>query len=110
VERLGVAEGNPVELDRVLLVGDGEKVTVGAPVIKGAKVVATSRGESKLDKVVVFRYKSKVRYHKKTGHRQPVTRLVIDRIEAGEGAPAGAKSEAKKRVRRSKKEVSESGS
>ena len=78
VDRLG--EEGTIELDRVLLVADGEKVLVGRPTIKGAKVVATVGEEVKGPKVVVFRYKSKVRYRKKTGHRQKYTRLTIEKI------------------------------
>ena len=101
VERLDVAEGNTVELDKVLLVADGDTVTVGTPTVDGAKVVATSQGEGKAKKIIVFKYKPKVRYRKKTGHRQLYTRLVIDRIV---GTEAG-KSEPTKKVRRRKKEV-----
>jgi large subunit ribosomal protein L21 len=103
VERLDVAEGKTVELDRVLLIGDSARLVVGTPTIDGAKVVATSQGEGKGKKIIVFRYKSKVRYRKKTGHRQPYTRLVIDKI-----VEPGAAEAKPKRVRR-KKEVTESG-
>lgn len=80
VERLDVAEGSTVELNRVLLIADGKKVTVGSPEVEGAKVVATSQGEGKADKIIVLKYKPKVRYRKKTGHRQLYTRLSIDKI------------------------------
>jgi len=80
VERLDVAENNTVELDRVLFIADGDKVTVGTPAVEGAKVVATSQGEGRGKKIIVFKYKPKVRYRKKTGHRQPYTRLLIDKI------------------------------
>jgi large subunit ribosomal protein L21 len=103
VERLEVAEGNTVELDRVLLIADGERVVVGTPTVDGAKVVATAKGEGKGKKVIVFRYKPKVRYRKKTGHRQLYTRLVIDKI-----VEPGA-AEAKPKKARHKKEVSEGG-
>ncbi len=63
-----------------MLVGDDAKVTVGTPVVEGAKVTATSQGDSKGEKIVVFKYKSKVRYRRKKGHRQPYTRLLIDKI------------------------------
>jgi len=105
VERLDVAEGDTVDLDRVLLIADGDKVTVGTPTVEGAKVVATSQGEGKGKKIIVFKYKPKVRYRKKTGHRQLYTRLAIDRIvgpEATSGEPA-------KKIRRRKKEVTASG-
>ena len=80
VERLDVAENNTVELDRVLLIIDGDKVTVGTPDVEGARVVATSQGEGRGKKIIVFKYKPKVRYRKKTGHRQSYTRLLIDKI------------------------------
>ncbi len=105
VERLNVADGDTVELNKVLLIADNDKVTAGTPIIEGAKVVATSQGEDKSGKVIVFRYKSKVRYRKKTGHRQLYTRLAIDKI-VGPGATEG---EPAKKVRRRKKEVKESG-
>lgn len=107
VELLGVAEGGTIELDRVLLVVDDDKVTVGTPTVEGAKVVATSQGEGRGKKIIVFKYKSKVRYSRKKGHRQPYTRLTIDKIVG-----SGAKSdEPKKEVqRRKKEEVTASGS
>ena len=105
VERLDVAEGGSVELDRVLLIAQDDKVTVGSPVISGARVLATSQGEGRSKKVIVFKYKPKVRYRKKTGHRQAYTRLTIDRIVE----PGSAPGEPEKKVRRRKKEVTEGG-
>ena len=105
VDRLDVAEGDTVELDRVLFIGDDSRATVGTPTVDGAKVIATSQGEGKAKKIIVFRYKAKVRYRKKTGHRQLYTRLAIDKIiepEATKGEPA-------KKIRRRKGEVTESG-
>ena len=80
VEKLSQEEGSVIEFDRVLLVADGDKVTVGRPVVSGAKVIATVLGQGKGEKVIVFKYKPKVRYRRKTGHRQPYTKLVIDEI------------------------------
>jgi len=88
VERLDIAEGNTVELDRVLLVADGDKITVGTPTVDGARVVVTSKGEAKGKKIIVFKYKPKVRYRKKTGHRQIHTTLTIDKILTAEAAPS----------------------
>ena len=105
VERLDVAEGDTVELDKVLLIADGDKITVGTPVVSGAKVVTTSQGEGKSKKIIVFKYKPKVRYRKKTGHRQMYTRLAIDRIVG----PGAVEDEPAKKVRRRKKEVIGSG-
>jgi len=105
VDRLDMAEGNTVELDRVLLIADDDKVTVGTPTVEGAKVIATLQEESRGKKVIVFRYKNKVRYRKKTGHRQSYTRLTIDKIIG----PGTEKEKPVKKVRRRKKEVKESG-
>ncbi|MEW6034604.1 MAG: 50S ribosomal protein L21 [Chloroflexota bacterium] len=79
-ELLKASPGDKVELERVLLISDGKNVAVGTPTVPGAKVVATVSGESKGKKVIVFKYKAKVRYRKKTGHRQHSTRLVIQEI------------------------------
>ena len=83
VERLDVSEGDTVELDKVLFIGGDKDTLVGNPVIKGAKVLATSLGEAKGEKVIVFKYKSKVRYRKKTGHRQIHTKILVNEIIRG---------------------------
>ena len=67
VDLLGIAEGNKVELTNVLYVSDGDKTFIGNPKVEGAKVI-------------VFKYKAKVRYRKKTGHRQGYTHLAIEQI------------------------------
>ena len=100
-------EGNTVELERVLLIANDDKVTLGTPTVDGAKVLATSKGDDRAKKVTVFKYKNKTRYSKKRGHRQPYTSLSIDRIlEPGAAATEPVKA---KRVRRSRSEVKESG-
>ena len=83
VERLDVAEGDKVELDRVLFIGGDGDTLVGDPIVKGAKVVATSLGDAKGEKVIVFKYKSKVRYRRKRGHRQTYTRILVNEIIKG---------------------------
>jgi len=80
VELLPVDVGATVELERVLLVGDGDATEVGHPTVAGARVVAEMVSQDKADKIVVFRYKRKVRYRRKTGHRQPLTRLLVKEI------------------------------
>ena len=106
VDHLEAPEGNAIELDKVLLIHSDAGVTVGTPTIEGAKVTAKVQGETKGDKLIVFRYKSKERYHKKTGHRQLYTRLTIDKIiESGSSEEKPAKP-----ARRRKKEVTENGS
>lgn len=85
VELLDVPEGDVVELDKVLFIGEDKNTLVGNPIIKGAKVVATSLGEAKGEKVIVFRYKSKVRYRSKRGHRQTYTKILVNEIVKGKG-------------------------
>ena len=68
----------------LLIGGDGDTL-VGDPIIKGAKVVATSLGEAKGEKVIAFKYKAKVRYRKKKGHRQTYTRILVNEIIKGQG-------------------------
>jgi large subunit ribosomal protein L21 len=80
VERLSVEEGNTVELDEVLLVADDEGIRVGQPTVEGAKVLAEVLGEDRQKKTIVFKYKPKVRYRRKKGHRQIHTRLAIKEI------------------------------
>ena len=97
VERLSLEEGKTIELDKVLLLSDGENFTVGTPVVDGARVMATSQGEFKSDKIIVFKYKSKVRSRNKTGHRQMFTKLAIDRIlKPGETVTVAKKPRRKK--------------
>ena len=79
-ELLHLEKGKEIELTPVLMIADGEELIVGSPEIEGAKVVATCLEEGKGRKIIVFRYKNKVRYRKKTGHRQPFTRLLIKTI------------------------------
>jgi len=68
-------------------------------------VIATSKGEGKAKKIIVFKYKPKVRYRKKTGHRQLYTSLAIDKIIE----PGAAEEKPKRKVHRRKKEVIQSG-
>jgi large subunit ribosomal protein L21 len=97
VDRLAVAEGQDIELSKVLLIADGKDTVVGNPTIDGAKVVATCLGEGKGDKVIVFKYKPKVRYRRKTGHRQLYARLEIKEI-IKPGEEAAPKKTRKKKV------------
>jgi large subunit ribosomal protein L21 len=89
VDRVSCAEGQDIELSRVLLIADGKDTVIGSPVIDGAKVVATCLGEAKGDKVIVFKYKPKVRYRRKKGHRQIHAKLEIKEIlkPGQEGTP-----------------------
>ena len=106
VDNLNVIDGDAVELERVLVIGDEKNTTIGAPCIAGAKVIATSKGTVRGDKIIVYKFKSKVRFRKKTGHHQLFTRLAINTIEA----PGIEPKEQKEVVSTDKKEETESGS
>jgi large subunit ribosomal protein L21 len=80
VEKLPFEVGERVELDRVLLVADGDEVRVGQPTVEGAKVLATVVGHGKDKKVIIFKYMPKERYRRKKGHRQFHTQLKIEQI------------------------------
>ena len=80
VERLPVEEGAAVELDNVLLIEDDGQVTVGSPIIEGARVLTEVEANGRAKKIIVFKYRAKVRTRKKTGHRQHFTRLAITEI------------------------------
>ncbi|KEI00996.1 50S ribosomal protein L21 [Clostridium botulinum] len=82
VEKLNAEVDSNVELTEILAVNKDGKLVVGAPVVEGAKVVAKVLKQGKAKKVVVFKYKPKKDYRKKNGHRQPYTKLQIERIEA----------------------------
>jgi len=82
----------------VLLIADGDNVTVGKPVIDGARVLAKVKQNGRGDKIIVFKYKSKVRYRRKNGHRQLFTSLSIDKIlPPGVEAPKPVKKRATRR-------------
>ena len=77
--------GDTVIFDRVLLTADGENVSIGRPYLDNSKVVGRITRQGKDRKIVVFKYKAKVRTRKKTGHRQKMTRVAIRAIDTGEG-------------------------
>lgn len=94
LERVPGDAGASITFDRVLLVGDGEAVTVGTPTVEGATVSGTVLGEALGPKLIVFKFKQKATYRRKNGHRQHLTRVRIDEINAGgKGSKAKAKAE-----------------
>ena len=105
VHRLSEAEGNKVTFDQVLLIGDGDAVTIGAPAIDGAAVEAKVVKHLKADKVIVFKKKRRKGYRVKNGHRQPLTELVIEGIVAKGAKKAPAKQEAPKAAPAPKQEA-----
>ena len=82
VHRLDAEEGSKVDFDKVLLVEDGGKVNVGAPVVTGAKVTVKVLSHLKGDKVLVFKKKRRKGYQKLNGHRQSFTEIQIESISA----------------------------
>ena len=97
VHRLQTEEGKKVAFDNVLLLADGDKVTVGAPAIDGAQVGAKVLKHLKGDKVIVFKKKRRKGYRVKNGHRQALTEIQIDNILASgakKAAPAKAPAKA----------------
>jgi large subunit ribosomal protein L21 len=93
VATLDAEPGSQVELREVLLVSDGANVTVGSPTVADAVVVADVVEHGKGKKVVNFKYKAKVRYRRKRGHRQGYTKLEVTQIRIGD-APAPARRRA----------------
>ena len=80
VEKLPVEAGEQVELNEVLMVSSDDQVTVGDPLVAGARVTATVVDQHRGDKIIVFKYKPKKRYRRKMRHRQDLTRLSINAI------------------------------
>ncbi len=95
VHRLQTEEGKKVAFDNVLLLADGDKVTVGAPAIDGAQVGAKVLKHLKGDKVIVFKKKRRKGYRVKNGHRQALTEIQIDNILASGAKKAASKPAAK---------------
>lgn len=80
VELLDADPGDRIEFNDVLLIGGNGDVKYGRPYVEGARVVAQVVAQRKGPKIIVFKYKPKTRYRKKTGHRQMLTRLTIQEI------------------------------
>jgi len=118
VDRLPVNAGEKFGLERVLMLVDGEEVTVGTPTVDGIQVSTTVVDHIKGPKIIVFKYSPKKRIRVKSGHRQQYTRLMVDGIgKPGEtrkvakaekaAAPAAEKAEAKAEKKVEKKEATE---
>ena len=97
LDRLDAEAGATVTFDRVLMIGDDEGVTVGTPTVSGASVRGTVVEHGRGPKIIVFRFRPKAHYRRRTGHRSELTRVRIDEIAtAGGTAGAPAKSRARK--------------
>ena len=81
IEKLDAEEGASVTFNEVLLVVDGEEIKLGRPFVEGAKVTATVETNGKGPKIHIFKYKSKNNYRRRQGHRQPFSKVKIDKIE-----------------------------
>lgn len=82
VEKLDVAEGDSVELDKVLMVVDGDDIKIGAPVLEGGKVTAEVKAHGRGDKVEIIKFRRRKHHMKRQGHRQAYTELEITGISA----------------------------
>lgn len=82
VEKLEVEPGKTVTLKEILVIGEGADLKIGQPLLKGASVTAEILGQSKADKVIIFKKKRRHNYRRKKGHRQEVTKLKIIEIKA----------------------------
>jgi large subunit ribosomal protein L21 len=116
IERLPGEAGQTVELNDVLLLADGDAITVGTPTVEGARVVGTIAEQGRAKKILVFRYKNKTRARKKNGHRQQFTTLMVDDVlgpgqqpkaKAAVAAPAAEEAEAAPKVRRARRKKEE---
>lgn len=83
IDRLDAEPGSEIEFDEVLLIGGADDIKVGTPLVSGATVRARVLGMFKGKKIVVFRYRRKKRFRRRTGHRQQYTRVQIREILAG---------------------------
>lgn len=82
VERLSEDAGTDITIDQVLLVGGNGETKIGTPIVEGATVSATINEHGRGEKIVVFKFKKRKRYRRRTGHRQELTRLTITGISA----------------------------
>ena len=83
IEKLGADEGVEMELDKVLMIADGDNIKVGAPYVEGGKVLATVRSHGRSKKVNIVKFRRRKQYLKRQGHRQSYTELQITGISAG---------------------------
>ena len=80
VDKLDAEQGSKIDIETVLLVSDGDKISVGTPYVKGAKVQVVVEESFKDKKVLVFKFKSKKDYHRLIGHRQQYTKVRVEKI------------------------------
>ncbi len=98
VEKLDGDVGSKVVIDKVLMLADGDDVTIGSPLVAGAKVNATVLSHGKGDKVMIFKFNRRKHYRKTQGHRQSFTEIKIEDINGKGAAKAAAKPAAAKKA------------
>lgn len=82
LEKLPAEAGENVEIDKVLAVVNGEEVKIGTPLVQGAKVILKVLRNGKDKKIIIFKFKAKKNYRRKQGHRQPFSRVLVEKIES----------------------------
>jgi large subunit ribosomal protein L21 len=82
IEKLAQEEGSSITFDKVVAVSNGDKVDFGVPYVSNATVQAKVLNHGKDKKIIVFKYKPKKGYRRKNGHRQPYTKVQIEKINA----------------------------
>lgn len=92
VEQLSADIGSEVVLDQVLMVGNGESVQIGKPLVSGANVKATVLGHGRADKVRIFKHRRRKHYKRQAGHRQRFSEIFIAGIDDGKGGVATAEA------------------
>jgi len=95
VEKLAGEVGSKVVLDKILMLADGDAITIGSPLVAGAKVSATVVSHGRGDKVMIFKFRRRKHYRKTQGHRQSYTEILIEDVN-GKGASAPVKSATEK--------------
>jgi large subunit ribosomal protein L21 len=96
IEKLDAEKGATVELDQVLMVGEGEKVKIGSPYLKGGKVTATVVEHGRGEKIQIIKFKRRKQHMKRMGHRQDYTRIEITGIAASAAKKKVSKAKAEK--------------
>jgi len=83
-EKINKKEGSEIAFDEILLLQKGNKLEIGIPLVKGAKVIGKIIRHGKGKKIIIFKYRAKTRYKKKAGHRQPFTEVEIIKVTFGD--------------------------
>ena len=80
LEKMDIAEGETVDFDKVMMIGEGDKVKIGTPYVKGGKVTAKVLGHGRGDKITIIKMRRRKNYRRKQGHRQPYTQIKITSV------------------------------